>query len=496
MNRTTYSFLVVMGASLLLSLLYCPPFDVPLDDREFFQYTGMALLKGQVPYRDFFDHKPPLIYFINALGLALGMGRWGLWLISTGCALVVTFLLFRLARQYRLHYPWLLPLLFNLMLRDFLISERINLTREYSTFFVMLFFWTLMEGRRPRYILAGLFAALTFFTQQDQVLLLTPFVFYALMTKDRRPILYRLAQLAAGFLCVALPLLLYFAFNHALSYFWADAYAFNFSIYIREYKSVGDHFRTIKRVLDNGNYEFPFMIALVLGITALFLPHKKKGLLAAALAALFLSMSSELMGGRLTSARTLSDFAGYFLPLAATVCILLFVVFAFTLEKTIADRTTQLPFALLLCCSLSYTALQHAANLHRRSADPQMNRPELAYLQGQKLQDYQLYVMLDGEYTYFYNALGILSPSPWVYQHFWLWYKQWDPDHHILEGIGRDLLQHHTTYVILEPDRLPLMANPADRDWWMSFMQAHYERVTLPGSPTTVLWRSKESHDK
>jgi Dolichyl-phosphate-mannose-protein mannosyltransferase len=491
MNRTSYSFLLVMGASLLLSLLYCPPFDGMLDDREFFQYTGMALLKGQVPYRDFFDHKPPLIYFINALGLSLGIGRWGLWLISTGCAMVITFMLFRLARQYRLHYPWLLPLLFNLMLRDFLISERINLTREYSTFFVMLFFWSLMEGRRRRYFLAGLFTALTFFTQQDQVLLLTPFIIYALTTQDTTSVLYRLVQLAAGFLCIALPLLLYFAFHHSLSYFWADAYAFNFSVYIREYKSAGDHFRTIKRVLDNGNYEFPFMIALVLGITALFLPHKKKGLLVAALAALFLSMSSELMGGRLSSTRTLADFRGYFLPLSATVCILLFVVFAFTMVKTISQRETQLPFAILLCCSLCYTALQHAASLQRRSADPQVNRPELAYLQEQKLKDYQLYVMLDGEYIYFYNALGILSPSHWIYHHFWIWYKQWDPDHRILGSIALDLLQHHTTYVILDPERLPLMANLADRDWWMSFMQAHYEPMTLPGSPTTVLWRLK-----
>lgn len=487
-----YSLLLVFGVSVLLSLLYCPPFDQLLDDREFFQYCGMALLKGQVPYRDFFDHKPPLIYFINALGLVLGMGRWGLWLISTGCALVVTFLLFRLARQYRLHYPWLLPLLFNLMLRDFLISERINLTREYSTFFVMLFFWALMEKRGRRYFLAGLFTALTFFTQQDQVLLLTPFILYALMTRDNRSVPYRLVQLAAGFQCIALPLLLYFAFNHSLSYFWSDAYAFNFSVYIREYKSLGDHFRTIKRVLDDGNYEFPFMIALVLGITAVFLPHKKKELLVAALAALFLSMSSELMGGRLDSTRSLVDFRGYFLPLSAAVCILLFVVFAFTMEKTLADRTTQLPFALLLCCSLCYTALQHAANLQRRSADPKVNRPELAYLQTQQLKDYQLYVMLNGEYTYCYNALGILAPSPWVYQHFWVWYKQWDPDHRILESIARDLLQHHTTYVILDPGRLPLMANQADRDWWMSFMQTHYEPVGLPGSPTNVLWRLKD----
>jgi hypothetical protein len=492
MNRTYYSLLLVLGASLFLSLLFCPPFDLIMDDREFFRYTGMAILKGQVPYRDFFDHKPPLIYFINAAGLGLGMGGWGLWLISTLFALAVTFLLFRLAKQYRLHYPWLLPLLFNLMIRDFLISERINFTREYSTFFAMLFFCVFMGKHRFRYFLLGLLTALCFFTQQDQVLLLTPFLIYVLVTKDTPSVPVRLARLAGGFLSVTLVLVLYFAAHGSLGYFWADAYGFNFSVYLREYKSLGDHFRTVKRVLDNGNYELPFMIALVLGVTTLFLPHKKKGLLLAALAALFLSMSSEWLGGRLEGTGAPVDFVGYFLPLSATVCIVLFVVFAYTGERALTDSRSQLPYVLLLCCSLGYTALQHLSNLKRRADSPLANRPELLYLRQQRLSDYQLYVLFDGEYTYCYNDLNILSPSRWVYQHLWIWYGEFDPDHHILESIGQDLIRHHTTYVIMAPDHLARMANPVNRNWWTSFMQTHYQPVQVPGRQNSILWKWKD----
>ena len=34
-------------------------------DSSVFQYIGSSMLDGAVPYRDVFDHKGPLIYFIN-----------------------------------------------------------------------------------------------------------------------------------------------------------------------------------------------------------------------------------------------------------------------------------------------------------------------------------------------------------------------------------------------------------------------------------------------
>ncbi len=103
MNRQYYSLFFVMGVCLLLSLFYCPPFDLLLDDKEIFKYTGMAILRGNVPYRDFFDHKPPMIFFINAAGLVFG--PWGLWMINTLLAMLSTLLFFDVCRQYRLPFP-------------------------------------------------------------------------------------------------------------------------------------------------------------------------------------------------------------------------------------------------------------------------------------------------------------------------------------------------------------------------------------------------------
>jgi hypothetical protein len=491
MKRTNYSLWFVLGASLLLSLQFCPPFARPSTDREFFQYAGMAVLKGQVPYRDFFDHKPPLFFFINSAGLVLGNGLWGIWAISALFALLISFLLYRLAQQYKLQYPWLLPLLFNLMLRDFLIVGTINLIREYSTFFVMLFFCTFLSRHSLRLFLLGFLTALVFFTQQEQVFQLIPFLLYALFVRERLHVSARFARLVAGFLPIPLLLILYFTVHGSLRFFWEDAYVFNVKYYIQEYKSIGDHFRTCKRVLDDGNYEMPFMIAVVLGIVSLILPHRKKALLLASLVALFLSLSAEWLGGRQKGTGILQDPFSYFVPLSASVCIVLFVVFAFTEVRFLTEKKAQLPYALLLCCSLVYTNLQHLTHLERRTDDPLLGGAEINYLKQQQLKDFQLYVVFDQQYTFCYNELKILAPSPWIYQHFWQWYPNWDPGHRLLDAIGADLLRHHTTYIIMEPKDLEKVMDPVNRAAWTSFMQAHYQPLPIPGSPVSVLWQIK-----
>ena len=490
MNRQHYSLLFVIGACLLLSLAYCPPFDLQLDDKDIFKYTGMAILHGNIPYRDFFDHKPPMIFFINAAGLFLG--SWGLWMINTALALLSTLFFFNRCRQYRLPFPWLLPLLFNLMIRNNLISLGNNMTREYTAFFTIIFFCILLGKSKYRLFLLGLFTALIFFTQQDQVLLLIPLLVYV-MADELALIRRNFLQLAAGFLAFTIPLLLYFALNHSLTWFWADAFRFNFIVYTTQKKSLWDHFRTVKDYLDDGNYEIPFLLALVLGVASLFLEHKRKGLILATLAALFLTMNPEFMGGRQSTQGGSGYFFGYyFLPLSASVCMVLFAVVAFTEDPVLAGKKAQLPYALLLCASLGYTALQHGTHLLRRDQDPVMNRPELAYLRQQNLKDYQLFVFYNGQYTYFYTELKILAPSVWIYHHFWGQYEQWDMDHRLLQSIGEDLLRHRTAYVIMDEALIGQFRQTANRDWWLSFMKTYYQPVFIPGGRQALLWRLKK----
>ena len=59
-------------------------------DSAFFALAGRVVRNGQVPYVAFWDHKPPLIYLIDALALTVSGGAvWGIWLVAVA-ALVAT----------------------------------------------------------------------------------------------------------------------------------------------------------------------------------------------------------------------------------------------------------------------------------------------------------------------------------------------------------------------------------------------------------------------
>src|SRR5262249_47533321 len=157
----------------------------------------------------------------------------------------------------------------------------------------------------------------------------------------------------------------------------------------------------------------------------------------------------EFLGGRLKGQETAIDTIYYLLPLSAGISVLLTAVFAFGDKHISHPRMARLPWVLLLCASPGYTALQHATHLIRRDQDPFLNTPERNYLRGRPPGNYQLYVVENEDLIGCYYEFRILSPSRWIYQHFWTWYDNWDPDGRVLRSVGKDLLDHHTTYVIM-----------------------------------------------
>ena len=80
-------FLGLILFTLLLIMIPISPFHKPLPGRDssVYIYIGQHMLDGKLPYRDLWDHKGPLLYFLNAFGLLLGNGsRWGLWWLEIG----------------------------------------------------------------------------------------------------------------------------------------------------------------------------------------------------------------------------------------------------------------------------------------------------------------------------------------------------------------------------------------------------------------------------
>ncbi len=55
---------------------------IPDRDSGEFLYVAQQILHGHVPYRDTWDHKPPAIFYIDALALLSGHGLHLLWVVE------------------------------------------------------------------------------------------------------------------------------------------------------------------------------------------------------------------------------------------------------------------------------------------------------------------------------------------------------------------------------------------------------------------------------
>jgi hypothetical protein len=77
------------GASIIAIVQAPATVVVPSRDGGAYLYAASRLLAGEVLYRDVWDHKPPGIHVLTALGLLLGQGSaWGVWALALA-ALVV-----------------------------------------------------------------------------------------------------------------------------------------------------------------------------------------------------------------------------------------------------------------------------------------------------------------------------------------------------------------------------------------------------------------------
>lgn len=76
--------LALLACLAIIVLAPVAPANMPIPGRDegVFLYVGQQIVDGAVPYRDVWDHKGPLIYYLNALGLVLSGSAWGVWWIE------------------------------------------------------------------------------------------------------------------------------------------------------------------------------------------------------------------------------------------------------------------------------------------------------------------------------------------------------------------------------------------------------------------------------
>jgi hypothetical protein len=230
----------------LLSLFPGNPDNMILPSRDsgVFLYMGWRLLSGDIPYRDVWDHKPPLIYLVDALGLSLTPDSlWGVWLLQFIFVFLTFYLIHKILDR---EFGIAAALAGSLILASGLLTvlEQGNVTEEYALVFQAACFWLFVSAHKANFPIqasfwVGLAGGVAFNFKQTTigVWIASALILLAVRIFQRKSPLRDFLSLSAGWLIPSLVFVIYFASQNALTDYWEQAFLYNFT-YIGKHEGI------------------------------------------------------------------------------------------------------------------------------------------------------------------------------------------------------------------------------------------------------------------
>ncbi|MEA4907850.1 MAG: glycosyltransferase family 39 protein [Anaerolineaceae bacterium] len=235
-HGTLWATLFLAGLSVLIQWPLSPAIQqTPTRDSGIFLYVSSRLLSGDTLYTQIWDHKPPVVFLINALGLAgTGGSIWGVWLLQTAFLGGAALLVFALLRRNLGLAPALAAGTAGLLALSYVLHGG-NTTEGYALLFqgAAVYAWERAEGDGRSGLwgaLAGVCLGLLLFTKQSLAAAGAAIGLYLLLDL----VLHRnwrriasLAWIAAGVVGVLVIFLAWFAGQGTLRAFWDAAFVYN-----------------------------------------------------------------------------------------------------------------------------------------------------------------------------------------------------------------------------------------------------------------------------
>lgn len=247
MQHTTRALLktcwYVVPALILWVIFFIPflPYYILHIDESVYILDARTILSGGIPYRDIWDHKPPMIFFLFSLILKLfgGKNYVAINYVTLLYRLLATGLLFGIARRVMSNRAAAVLCLFYPVISNVLLArDAINPNTEifmitYVLMAVIFTFRYLTTNSLKSIFLAGLSIGIATAFKQPAATFILPLcgvMGYRFLTRTIRPAdLIRAAALfACGVLVVWGAFAAYFAINGALWEFWFQCIKFNF----------------------------------------------------------------------------------------------------------------------------------------------------------------------------------------------------------------------------------------------------------------------------
>lgn len=213
-------------------------------DGAVFLTVGRGILEGKVPYMDLFDHKGPVLYFIQAFTQWIHKGFITVWLLETLFLFVTLVLLFKTVRLLLDTAPAVLTV-FIYILFTLRLYEGGNLTESYTAPFSVLALYFMIKvfimpesEVRPWYgFVLGICFMFTFLLRANNAVVAagaTASLVLLLILQRKWIILLRnIGAFFVGAVVVMLPVCAYYIANHAFADFINGAFLYNF-LYVSE----------------------------------------------------------------------------------------------------------------------------------------------------------------------------------------------------------------------------------------------------------------------
>lgn len=283
--------LYIAGVLLLFSFIFifftsqCSPFfgyNEWCDPHIYFS-MGKGAFNGQVLYRDIFDHKGPLIFFIFGIGYLISSSDlFGVYILESIVLFVSLLFAYKTAKLFvdsKLSFT--ISLLFALIFSH--KSEMGGSADEFITpCLVVSFFYFVSYFRtnnknliniNKHLFIHGLMFSIAFFIKFSACAFWLPLfiaIIYDLFKDKEYKKLFKAALYAAlGFLIITIPILIYFIANSAFSDFYWGYFEFNL-LYTGSNSSLSLIFKNIASRLSHSvvfDYKFVLVIAWSLFIT-------------------------------------------------------------------------------------------------------------------------------------------------------------------------------------------------------------------------------------
>jgi Dolichyl-phosphate-mannose-protein mannosyltransferase len=207
----TVSWSIVLAIVVFsLNLPWSPIFTDLGSDSGLFAYVGGAILHGQLPYRDVWEQKPPVGFYLNALAVILfGRNPWAIWWFNLIWVALSTIAAFLIAKKMMGILPGAIAgSVFALGVMSPSIFQGGNLMEIYAllpqagVIACAYFFFATQRNRWA--FLGGLASGIAFMTKQTSIALGASFflamILVALHLREIRDLWTRLAGFIAGFL--------------------------------------------------------------------------------------------------------------------------------------------------------------------------------------------------------------------------------------------------------------------------------------------------------